>query len=293
VTGTLVGGMTALPAGTLVDRALGAIGEGPRSSERLAREVFGLTGAGAAVADRLAIALLGADPRVRRLADGRWGLVTSALGSPLIADCAFAVVDVETTGSRGSGGDRVTELGVAVVHGPRCELVYDTLVNPERPIPAMVTAVTRITDQMVRSAPTFDLVADEVLAALAGRVFVAHNARFDWAFLVSELRRARALGLDGPRLCTVRLARVLVPGLGSYSLDRVAEYFGIENPARHRAGGDALTTARVLQRLLEAARDREAATLNDLEGLQRARGKKRRRGRRRASPEDASDTEAA
>lgn len=286
-------GLSALPAGTLVDRALVALGDGPRSSERLSREVFGLTRAPAAVADRLSIALLGADPRVRRLPDGRWGLVTSALGSPLIADCAFAVVDVETTGSRGSGRDRLTEVAVAVVQGLRCELVYDQLVNPERPIPSSVVAVTRITDQMVRSAPTFDLLADEVLGALAGRVFVAHNVRFDWRFLVTELRRARALGLEGPKLCTVRLARVLAPGLGSYSLDRLADYFGIDNPARHRAGGDAITTARVFQRLLELARDREASTLQDLERLQVNRGRKRRRGKRRAAPEDAGDTEAA
>jgi len=56
--------------------------------------------------------LLGADPRVRRLADGRWGLVPTARGVPLLEDCAFAVVDLETTGSRPARGDRITELAL-------------------------------------------------------------------------------------------------------------------------------------------------------------------------------------
>lgn len=281
-------GLEPVPVGTLAERAIELLGTGPRAATALSRDVFGMARAPAAVAERLAVALLGADPRVRRLPDGRWSLVAAAAGSPLIGDCAFAVVDVETTGSRSGGADRVTELAVVVVQGERCEVVFETLVNPERPIPAVVTAVTRITDAMVRSAPTFDEVTDQLLEALAGRVFVAHNARFDWRFLNGELRRSRGLGLEGARLCTVRLSRALVLGLGSYALDNVSQYFGVENPARHRAGGDAWTTGRVLQSLLTLARDREARTLQDLEGLQARRTGKKRRGRRRqAAPEDS------
>ncbi len=72
-----------------------------------------------AVSERLAVALLGADPRVRQLEDGRWALVAEAQGSPLLEDCAFAVVDVETTGMRATGPDRVTEVAVVVLHGAR------------------------------------------------------------------------------------------------------------------------------------------------------------------------------
>jgi DNA polymerase-3 subunit epsilon len=275
-----VTGLAAVPAGTLVDRALLALAGGPQSADRLTRDVFGLVRAPGAVAERLSVALLGADPRIRRLPDGRWSLVAAAAGSPLLDDCAFAVVDVETTGSRSRGADRITEVAVAVVHGPRCELVLESLVNPGRPIPAAVVQVTRITDAMVRVAPGFDDLADRVVEALAGRIFVAHNVRFDWFFLSAELRRVRALGLDGSRLCTVRLARTLVPGLPSYGLDAVADYFGVENRARHRAGGDALALGRVLQRLLELARAKGARTLLDLEQIQVGRRKKRRRGRR-------------
>ena len=76
---------------------------GPEPASTLCHEVLGLPGAPAVICDRVAIALLGADPRVRQLADGRWGLVPEAQGSPLLDECAFAVVDVETTGMRAVG----------------------------------------------------------------------------------------------------------------------------------------------------------------------------------------------
>ena len=266
-----------VPAGALADRAIELLVKGPESAEVLTRDVFGMARAPAAVAERLAVALLGADPRVRRLPDGRWGLVAGAAGSPLIEEAAFAVVDVETTGSRAGGSDRVTEVAVAVVQGARCEILFDSLINPERPIPPMVVAITKITDAMVRNAPTFDLVADQLVSTLAGRIFVAHNVRFDWHFVGAELKRARSQSLEGQRLCTVRLARNLIPGLPSYGLDVVQDFFGVENPARHRAGGDAMATARVLQRLLDLARGKGARTLADLEAMQVKPRKKRAR----------------
>lgn len=254
-----------------MDRALALMLGGPLDAERIAVEVLGLAGAPAAVSERLAVALFSADPRVRQLEDGRWGLVAEAQGSPLVEDCAFAVVDVETTGMRASGDDRITDIAVVVVHGARRELVYESLVNPGVPIPARIQALTGITDRMVQSAPTFDQVADDVVQALAGRVFVAHNARFDWAFVSAEVRRARALGLAGASLCTVRLARRLLPQLESKSLDSLSHFFGLENHARHRAAGDALVTAVVLERLLLLAREQGVRTLADLEALARKR----------------------
>jgi DNA polymerase-3 subunit epsilon len=240
------------------------------------------------VAERLVAALLGSDPRVGRLGDGRWMLVAPANGCPTVSQSAFAVVDVETTGGAPGKGDRITEVAVAVVRGSDVELLFESLVNPGRPIPRGVARVTNITDDMVRNRPSFGEIADDLLTVLAGRVFVAHNVGFDWRFLSSELRRARGLGLDGPRVCTIKLAKRLIPGLQSRSLDSLAYYFGLEIERRHRAGPDALATGRILQRLLTLATDAGAATLNDLDELVRRRKKTRRR-RRRARPESMGE----
>lgn len=260
-------GITPHPGGTLVERALVLLREAPRSATELATSVLGLPGAPPAVAERLAVALLGADPRVRQQADGRWAVVAAASGSPLLEECAFAVVDVETTGMRPAEDDRITEIAVVVVQGNRRELVFESLVNPGRPIPHRIAELTGISQAMVDGAPAFGEIADQLLQALAGRVFVAHNARFDWGFVGAEVRRARDLALDGPRLCTVRLARRLCRGEPSYGLDALAQRFALEFPSRHRAAGDAIVTGMLLGRLLDAARERGARTLADLETL--------------------------
>jgi DNA polymerase III subunit epsilon len=283
-------GTTAHPESTLLDRVLAHLRFGPGTPATLCHEILGLLRAPPAICDRVAIALLGADPRVRQLTDGRWSLVPEAQGSPLLDDCAFAVVDVETTGMRAVGGDRITEIAVAIVQGGRREIVFDSLVNPERPIPRAIRTITNITDDMVRHAPRFADVAEQLLGALAGRVFVAHNARFDWNFVSAELRRTRALTLDGSRLCTVRLARRLVKGVRSCGLDNLCRFFGFNNRARHRAAGDALVTAELLCRLLSLAREEGARTLQDLTLIEERRTRTARRKRRAMPTEPRADS---
>ncbi len=267
-------GVRATPTGTLVDRALRLLTDQAADSLTLARDVLGIGQVTRAIADRVAVALLGADPRVRRLGDGRWALSSvRELAQPL-ASCTFAVVDIETTGSRPKR-DRITELSVVTLASGKLEVAMDTLVNPERPIPPPVTSLTRITNEMVRDKPVFAEVADDVISMLAGRIFVAHNVRFDWSFLSREVRRSVDLSLEGPRLCTVQLTRRLVPGLRSRGLDSVAAYFGVEVTQRHRAGGDALATAQILRRLLAIADERGARTLEELRELGRPRRRRR------------------
>ena len=283
-------GTSAYPDSTLLERVLAHLRLGPRAPSTLCREILGLLGAPAAICDRVAYALLGADPRVRLLEDGCWSIVPEAQGSPLLDDCAFAVVDVETTGMRAGFGDRITEIAVAVVHGGRREIVFESLVNPDRPIPRAVRAITNITDEMVRYAPRFSEVAERVLAVLSGRVFVAHNARFDWNFVSAEMRRSRDLTLDGTRLCTVRLARRLVKGVRSCGLDNLCRFFGFHNGARHRAAGDALVTAELLCRLLALAREEGARTLQDLASIESRRARARRRKRLAMPTEPRADS---
>ncbi|HEX6644788.1 MAG TPA: exonuclease domain-containing protein, partial [Gemmatimonadales bacterium] len=153
-------GVSAHPSGTLLDRIIGELAGGPIGAQPICGSILGMPNAPKAVAERLVAALLGADPRVRQLPDGRWGLVPEMQASPLLDECAFAVVDVETTGMRAWGSDRITEIAVVLVHGTRREVVFDTLVNPGRPIPPAITQITRISNEMVRHAPTFAEIAD-------------------------------------------------------------------------------------------------------------------------------------
>jgi len=268
-------GIRTQQAGTLIDSVLDSLKSGPLTSEAIARNVLGISGAPVIVADRVVVALIGSDPRVRRLGDGRWARANAVFDSPKLSDCVFAVVDVETTGLSAGSGDRIVEIAVVAATRTTLDLVFDSLVNPERPVGEFTSSITQITDDMVREEPTFGEIADDVMAVLAGRVFVAHNVSFDWGFVSREIRLARQLALEGPKLCTVDLTRRFVRGLKRRNLDSVANYFGIEIDERHRAAGDAVATARVLQRLLDLAEDKGATTVGDLRKPHR-RGRKKR-----------------
>jgi DNA polymerase-3 subunit epsilon len=201
----------------------------------------------------------------------------------VLSRLSYVVVDVETTGTRHYAGDRITEIAAVVVRNGRVTDVFETLVNPQRPIPAFVTQLTHITWDMVKDAPTFRSVETELLDVMAGHVFVAHNANFDWRFISSEVRRSSGRELIGRRLCTVKLARRLLPQLPRRSLDYVAGYYGIEITRRHRAGGDAVATAHCLLRLLSDAADRGCLTWSDLDFMIGFRARVRRARRRRSA----------
>lgn len=249
----------------------------------LAREVLGLAGhAGAASA--AVFQLLGADPRFQVDGAGVWSIDLSVvpLGAPL-SEVPFAVVDVETTGGASWSGHRITDISIVEVRGGRIVDEYETLVNPGRGVPPAIAALTGITTEMVAGAPYFDHVADEIERRITGRVFVAHNATFDWGFVSAELVRAMGDAPDVPKLCTVRMCRRLVPQLRRRNLDVVTRHFGVEIHARHRAYGDALATARVLLRLLDEAAGRGIEDLATLQWYL-----KRRRQRKQFDPEQFS-----
>ncbi len=190
----------------------------------------------------------------------------------------YAVVDVETTGSGQRNGHRITEIAIVRLDAAGRKLgEFATLVNPGRSIPPEITRLTNIDTDMVCEAPRFEDVAHEVRALLAGRVFVAHNAAFDWGFVHGELVRTTGRPLLGKRLCTVRLARKIVPEVRRRSLDALSYFFDVHNEARHRAYGDARATALIFRRLLERVRDREIESWQALDRFVRAPRKKPRR----------------
>jgi DNA polymerase-3 subunit epsilon len=146
-------------------------------------------------------------------------------------------VDLETTGSTGTV-DRITEIGIVEIHEDGEVRAWSTLVNPQANIPSFIQSLTGITNEMVAKAPTFAEIADEVLSRLHGRLFVAHNARFDYGFLKNEFKRLD-LDFKAPVLCTVKLSRKLFPQYSKHNLDALVERHNLHMPARHRALADA------------------------------------------------------
>jgi DNA polymerase-3 subunit epsilon len=210
-------------------------------------------------------------------------------GPPIpLEDLEYVVVDTETTGGALNHGHRITEIAIVRVNA-RGQVLheYATLVNPGRSIPPAITALTHITTAMVRRAPRFDEIAADVRALLKDRVFVAHNASFDWWFISDELVRTTGRPLQGQRLCTVRLSRKVVPEVRSRSLDSLSYFFNVYNEARHRAFGDARATAVIFRRLMDRVRDREIETWQQLQQLTLRRSQKRKRTAMPTPMEDA------
>jgi DNA polymerase-3 subunit epsilon len=165
----------------------------------------------------------------------------------------YAIVDIETTGGY-AAGHRITEIAIYHHDGLQITDSFHTLVNPGRNIPYYITGLTGITSEMVLSAPSFHELAPRILQKLDGKVFVAHNAHFDYSFLKKEFEQA-GINWQAKKLCTVRLSRKIIPGLRSYSLGSLAESLGIAITNRHRAGGDAAATVKIFDELLQRDRD--------------------------------------
>ncbi len=178
----------------------------------------------------------------------------------------FVVFDLETTGPK-MPPSRIMELGACRVSRGRIVAEFQTLVNPEMPIPDFIARLTGIRDEMVAGAPTFDRVAPEWLDFADTAVLVAHNAVFDVRFMQHELSRLfPGRKMMNQHLCTVSLARRVLPELKSFRLGALAEHFKVRHPARHRAGDDARATAEVFLLLLEEL-DRQG--VRDVAGARR------------------------
>jgi DNA polymerase-3 subunit epsilon len=175
---------------------------------------------------------------------------------------SIAFVDLETTGTAPTL-DRITEIGIVRVADGELVDEWSSLVNPGCPIPEDIQALTGITNAMVRGAPSFGELKREVHERLAGCLFVAHNARFDYGFLKNEFRRG-GMSYTADVLCTVRLSRRLYPEAHGHGLDALIARHGLHEavaPAlaartgRHSALGDARAIWRFVQVLY---RDRAA-----------------------------------
>jgi DNA polymerase-3 subunit epsilon len=149
---------------------------------------------------------------------------------------ALAFVDIETTGSHFER-DRITEIGIKTFFKNKVS-IWERLINPQVFIPQNIQRLTGITQHMVSNQATFEDVAKEIKEELEGKIFIAHNARFDYGFLKASFKR---VGIDfKPKvLCTVKLSRLLFPDQARHNLDTIIQAHDLEVSARHRALGDA------------------------------------------------------
>lgn len=181
------------------------------------------------------------------------GLVEELAPDAAWCDLPIALVDVETTGTDTSA-DRVVEVGVAIARGGEILERKNWLVNPGRPIPKEAMEVHKITDDDVKDAPPFEVVAREIVAMLAGCVPAAYNAAFDRSFLRSEIARAGLSEEDLPAALRKNVewldplvwARELQQGERSRALGEVASRLGIAHDNAHRASDDAEAALRVM-----------------------------------------------
>lgn len=240
---------------------------GTLTPDDAARLLLGTKGTTGAAARQVMILLARADPRLDVDDHGLLVLAHSpALHFPL-SRVEFVVVDVETTGLSPRTA-RLTEVGAVRVRNAACHETFARLVDPGIPVPSRVTRLTGISTAMLQGAPSFAGIAVDWLDFLANGVMVAHNAPFDCSFLNMELARCGEAPPSNPVLCTVRLARRLLPDLRSYTLDTLAHHLGLRFTQRHRALGDAEVTARILLVLLSRAAHRGLTSLGELQGLQ-------------------------
>ena len=161
----------------------------------------------------------------------------------------YAILDIETTGGK-YNEEGITEIAIYKFDGHQIVDQFSSLVNPERSIQPFVVNLTGINNKMLIHAPKFYEVAKRIIEITEGCTIVAHNAQFDNRILRTEFDRL-GYNFEKPTLCTVDLAKKLIPGLPSYSLGKLVRSLGIPITDRHRAQGDAKATVTLFKILLE------------------------------------------
>lgn len=252
-----------------------AIRPGGATSDELLNEIF-VSGAVAPLPAqrdpelgvRLIHTALGADQNCSYDAQtDRWTLAPHTNLSKPLQDSQFVVLDLETTGLK-PGKAAITEIAaVRVRHGHLGE-EFHTLLNPVQHVPAAVTRLTGITDDMLRDQPRVEDIFPQFQSFLGLAALVAHNASFDLGFLNFDAQRLAFPPLRNSSVCTLKLARRLLSGIRSRSLGSIAAHLGVSYPTQHRALEDARVTAEIFCIFLEQLAQQGVTTLGQLIELQ-------------------------
>ena len=167
----------------------------------------------------------------------------------------YTILDIETTGGA-FNEEGITEIAIYKFDGHEIVDQFISLVNPEKSIQPFVVKLTGINNEMLRTAPKFYEVAKRIIEITNDTVLVAHNAQFDYRILRTEFSRL-GYNFEIPNICTVELAKKLIPEQESYSLGKLVRALGIPMADRHRASGDALATVKLFKLLLAKDQEKE------------------------------------
>src|SRR5262249_3009642 len=235
--------------------------EGRADFSEITTSIFHLNNATEQLAASLVSDLIQNDPRFR-VEEKRLVINADGAENRLLNELDYVVVDIEAVSGR-SLPTKVIEIGAChVVRGQIID-TFEALVNPALPLTPFIAALTGINDEMLISAPMFHEVVEPWLSFAGDGVLVAHNSPFDISVLNQEIARVfPGCRMRNAELCTVQLARRLLPTLNNHHLDALADHFGVEIAQRHRAPGDARATAEILMRLLDELEIRGVRTLS-------------------------------
>jgi DNA polymerase III epsilon subunit family exonuclease len=246
---------------------------GPVGADDAAKVLFALDSAPTAIARSLLADVVADDARLTWLGS-RVGLAGDPHADTPLELAELIVFDLETTGLA-ARTCRTCEIGAVRVRALEIADTFETLVNPGTALPAKIAALTGIQQGELLRAPRAEVALRRFLAFAGDAPLVAHNARFDMAFLDSELERSTGRRCAASVLDTVWLARRLLTGRTErVSLARLAHFFGVSVEPCHRALPDALATAEILVALIGLAQERGARTVGDLVELAAPRARR-------------------
>jgi DNA polymerase-3 subunit epsilon len=232
-------------------------------AEEAARRLFALAHLPAGLARTLLEDVVSGDARLA-WRGGAVGLAEPPGTNLALEHATYVVVDLETTGLA-PGRCRICEIGAVRIGGLELGATFETLVAPGVPLPRAIGVLTGLRDAELRRAPAPDAAVRRFLHFAGDAVLVAHNARFDLAFLDREVDRLTGRRLAAPVVDTVGLARRLLAGRTSRcGLAALAQFFGTGVRPCHRALPDAQATAEILLALLGLAQERGATTVAEL-----------------------------
>jgi len=173
------------------------------------------------------------------------------------------IIDIETTGLYPEQSELI-EIGAINVDKKDIKGIYNPLIKPKNPIPKEIEKLTAISNDIVKNHPPAEEVLPDFIKFINDKILIAHNAEFDVGFLKYHLRKILGKELNNQNICTVKLARYLLPGLANHKLHTIANYYKIPIPNRHRALGDAEITFQVWQRLIDELKKKEITTKEGL-----------------------------